>query len=183
MIRVLYKKLEKYTSTGLILTGLVLVALFNAIIFPGFPKLFGITIPVEQILDIKFSYSPQEVYGFFEGLGEKGREVYRLSEMLVDLSYMIMYTFLYSILTVRLLKINQILSKHWLIGFPLLLGFFDLLENTGIIILLSEYPKQINWLVNITSVFTSLKWIFALFTFISIISLIFLWVYKKWLKN
>ncbi len=105
MISVLYKQLERYATPGMIILGLVIVVLFNLIFFPEFAKCFGVSIPLDLILDLRLYYSSKEVYNFIESLGEKGRDVYQLSEMLVDLSYMIIHTILYSIIIIRLLKL------------------------------------------------------------------------------
>jgi hypothetical protein len=42
---------------------------------------------------------------------------------------------------------------------PILAAGFDYLENAGVIILASKYPKRMILLARLSSTFTSLKWV------------------------
>jgi len=112
-------------------------------------------------LDLFFSYSPAIVYPLLEEYGENGRAFYALFEMTADAVYPIIYTLLFCSLIGYAWK-SFILKKFQLallIFTPFLVLVFDYAENTCIVVLLKNYPTQIDWLVNLSSIFTSSKWI------------------------
>jgi len=169
-VNLLYHFLNKYTSKKNILIGIFLIIIFNVLLLPKFSELFLSTkIAIKSILDIKFSYTTAIAYTLFENLGKEGRNAYKLSELFVDIPYAIIYGFTYAFIIIFLLKLNKIKRLNFLILTPLLISFFDILENTGIIVMLTKYPVKLDTLCNLTSIFTSLKWIFAIITFIIVL--------------
>ena len=82
--------------------------------------------------------------------------------------YLIFYTFYYVVLMYYLLKMRNI-NTPFLLIFPFLIGLFDFLENMGILILLKQHPDLNVKMVFFTSLFTKLKWSFALLTLISVL--------------
>lgn len=179
MIDYLYNFLKLFAKPVYILIGFILVALFNLVFFPGFSSYFGVTSSLNDVLDLKLHYNPEVVYGIFDRLGDKGLKIYKASEIFVDFPYLIVYTILYAALITRLSDLLQLKNKAYLLYIPLLLGVFDILENIGIIKLIGAYPEKMNALVSITSVFTTLKWIFALLTLGTIIFLTAMWLLNR----
>jgi len=55
---------------------------------------------------------------------------------------------------------------------PFFIGFFDILENAGIIYFIHSYPKEFLEPVDLFSLFNRLKWIFALINLIFLIYLL-----------
>lgn len=111
-------------------------------------------------LDLYFSYNSSEVYPLLEAYGEKGRQYYAQFEMTADAVYPIIYTLLLCALIgytwkAFILRKNQF---SFIIFVPFLVFLFDYAENSCIIGLLKNYPTQIDWLVNLSSIFTTLKW-------------------------
>ena len=47
---------------------------------------------------------------------------------------------------------------------PFATAVFDLLENAGIVAMLALYPQQVPVLARAASLFTTLKWVFLIFT-------------------
>ena len=184
-MNLLYSILNKYTSKKNILIGILSIITFNVFLLPKFSELFLNTkIDIKSILDVKFSYTTTIAYTLFENLGVEGREAYKLSELFVDIPYAIIYGFTYAFLIIFLLKINKITTLNYLILAPLLIGFFDILENIGIVIMLTKYPIKLVGICNLTSIFTSLKWIFAIITFIIVlINLGYLLASKVFIKK
>ena len=165
--------LEKYANKKTIFIGIVFVILFNVVFLPKFPKLFTDNeMPIEYILDLKFHYSSEMAYNIISELGNEGRKIYKLSEILIDIPYAIIYGFTYAFIVIILLKTNKLYKLRYLSIIPLLISFFDILENTGIIIMISNYPENLEIIGNVTPFFTSLKWIFAGITFLMIIGLL-----------
>ncbi len=169
----LYKKLLRYAKKRNLWIGFGLVLLFNIVFLPLFPKLYKADIPIDKVLDLKFSYASDEVYSFFEELGERGRKAYLLSESLVDTAYMLVYGLFYSTLLVFIIERKKLYARKYVIILPFVVAFFDLLENLGIISLLLFYPSRKEILVVLTSSFSSAKWIMVLMTFIALFGLLF----------
>jgi hypothetical protein len=177
--------LNKYASKKNILIGILLIIVFNIFLLPKFSELFLNTkIDIKAILDIKFSYATTVAYSLFENLGESGRNAYKLSELFIDIPYAIIYGFTYAFVIIFLLNKNKIKKLNYLILAPLFISSFDILENTGIIIMLIKYPVKLDILCRLTSIFTSLKWIFASITFIIIlVNLFYLFIFKLFIKK
>lgn len=68
---------------------------------------------------------------------------------------------------------------HALCLVPILRGIFDYLENIGIIVMLSIYPKFFSNIANITNIFSILKSIFTTIFFILLLIGIVAFVVKK----
>ena len=155
-----------------VIIGIIIIIVFNTFLFPLFPRLFNVSeFPINSTLDLKFSYTTDVVYSIFNDLGAKGRKVYLLSEIFVDFPYAIFYGFVYSFIIVLLLKNTNIATNSYLVIIPFGISFFDILENIGLISLLYNYPKIITYLVNTSSLATSIKWTFAMLTFVVIVYL------------
>jgi len=162
----LFKIINKYGSKKNIIFGIFIIIVFNVILFPKFAELFlGVKIDIKSILDVKFSYTTTMAYTLFNHLGKDGRNAYKLSELLIDIPYAIIYGFVYTFI---LNSFKKLKNYKALILVPLLISFFDLLENSGIIFMLTKYPIKLAIICNLTSIFTSLKWIFAIVTFVLI---------------
>jgi hypothetical protein len=181
----IFNSLNKYASKKNILIGILLILVFNIFLLPKFSELFlGTKIDIKEILDIKFSYTTTDAYSLFENLGESGRNAYQLSEFFIDIPYAIIYGFTYTLVIFFLLKRNKIKKLNYLILAPLFISIFDVLENTGIIIMLTKYPIKLDTLCHLTSIFTSLKWIFAIITFIIVlVNLSYLFIFKLFIKK
>lgn len=181
----IFNYLNKYATKKNILIGILLIIVFNIFLLPKFSELFLNTkIDIKSILDIKFSYSTTIAYTLFKNLNENGRVAYKLSELFVDIPYAIIYGFTYAFIVVFLLKRNKIKNLNYLVLAPLIISLFDVLENTGIIIMLTKYPEKLSNICNLTSIFTSLKWIFAIVTFIIIlVNMGYLLISKLFIKK
>lgn len=177
--------LEKYATKRNCFIGIILIVLFNLILFYNSNQLLSDNLFVEKsILDLKFSYSPEFAYTFFENLGEEGRNTYKLSEIFIDSPYAVIYGFTYAFMILILLKINRLKKLIYLSFVPLLISWFDILENSGIVAMLLKYPEKLENICNITATFTTLKWIFAIITFLIIVlNLIYLTISKAFLKQ
>lgn len=156
-----------------ILVGIVLILIINFVVFPYFPRLFGISIPLSSILDLQFGFENDFVRRLLNILGEKGREVYFLSTLCVDIPYAIIYGFTYALSMAYLLKRKAMYSFRFLVLLPLLIGFFDLLENFGILYLLQNPFTYDEKRVFYISWANKMKWIFSLLT---ILSFLFVWI-------
>jgi hypothetical protein len=143
---------------------------FNALLFPLVgDKLEEIS--GYRMLDTLFNYSPADAFTRIAAYGYPGRLLYLLSSWSVDFVYPIIYTFLLAFLLTLFLRRSfspeNPLIRMQLLPFGML--FFDYLENGMIAILLAVYPAQPIALALAASLFTSLKWCFAVISFIALL--------------
>jgi len=114
-----------------------------------------------QVIDLAFHYSIEEVYAWMELYGAQGRHRYMLGEMTIDVLYPIIYTCLFCGVLGFLLNFKQGGQYRWLATAPFSIWFFDLLENTGIVAMLYNYPEKLEQVALLTSWATSIKWSLA----------------------
>ena len=164
MLNIIYSRLLPYAKGKYILMGIGFIFLINVVIFPQFPKLMvGEELPIEEIIDVKFSYSPQEAYDIIEGFSENQRSAYLKSEIFVDGIYALVYGLTYTLLLIflfsRAFPGNRFLQKMTLV--PLFATFADWVENACIVNMIRIFPERNDSLMGMSSMFTSLKWILA----------------------
>jgi hypothetical protein len=96
--------------------------------------------------------------------GEAGRADYRLFELTGDIIYPIVYTLFFSLAITWLFQrgfpSNSPMQKYNVVPFGGWL--FDLLENLGIVTMLSVFPSTPALLAWVTAIFTLIKWLFAI---------------------
>jgi hypothetical protein len=87
-------------------------------------------------------------------------------ELTADIIYPIVYTLFYGLLISWLFqrgfKSDSPMQKYNVM--PVGAWFFDLLENVGILTMLSMYPSQPAFMAWLTMIFGSLKWLSFLIT-------------------
>jgi len=154
--------LAQLAKGWVILLAFAVMALCMAVLLPGAEaaiKATGASGPI----DLMFFPLPAQSYAVVEALGQAGRASYRLTELSVDLIYPLAYTLFYSLLMTALLQRALDKSSRWqllnLLPFGALV--FDLLENIGIVSMLSMYPLQPAALGIYTLVVNGIKWVFA----------------------
>src|SRR5215207_2152264 len=117
-------------------------------------------------LDLMFFYTPEKAFEMIEKYGEAGRSIYFKIELTADIIYPIIYTLFYGLLISwlfqRAFRSDSKMQK-WNV-MPVGAWFFDLLENIGIVSMLSMYPAKPAIMAWITMLFGSLKWAFFLVT-------------------
>ena len=117
-------------------------------------------------LDLMFFYTPEQAFEMMDRYGEAGRSVYLRIELTADIIYPIIYTLFFGLLLSWLFqrgfKQDSPMQK-WNI-MPVGSFVFDLLENVGIVSMLTMYPSQPAIMAWITMLFGSLKWGFFVAT-------------------
>lgn len=184
MLTRISETLRKYANGWLILVLLAGEIIFNAIILPQLQaKIKAISGGVGPI-DLQLFYTPEKVYSMIAAYGDTGRASYRTVELTVDIIYPIVYTLFFSLLITWLFQrgfpaeskmqgLNVVPFGAWL---------FDLLENLGIVGMLSVYPSTPSALAWATAIFTLLKWIFAGESIILLL-IGFVTTFAAWLKR
>lgn len=117
-------------------------------------------------LDLTFLYTPAQAFETLESYGEAGRSVYLKIELTADIIYPIIYTLFFGLLLSwlfqRAFKPDSKMQK-WNV-MPVGAWFFDLLENVGVVSMLTMYPSKPDVLAWLAMLFGLLKWAFFLVT-------------------
>jgi len=141
--------IQKYATWKSILILMGIVLLFQFSWFPQFlPK--G---KHAVMIDTEMGYTAEDAYEIIGHYTDNMQQRYILGEITLDLIFPIVYTLLFAFLIFFLHK------DPTLALFPFLTLFFDYLENTGIVIILSAWPNKIMWLATATSIFSMIKWV------------------------
>lgn len=154
----------QYKTSWLMILGLLAAAGLLTFIMNGTALPFS-TPTIEEhsggipILDMRMSYTPEEVYQLFSALGIAGRQAYRtlhlVPDMLFPISYALLFAFTGAWFLVRLLPLEHPLQ--WLILIPLISGLADILENLSLVVCGLVYPNRIDWLAQVASLLTKIK--------------------------
>ncbi|PID99031.1 hypothetical protein CSA80_02855 [Candidatus Saccharibacteria bacterium] len=124
-------------------------------------------------LDMRFSYSREDVLSLFQTLQEAGRAKYQYVSSIIDM----MYPLLYGVLLFLLLK-KLIRSLPFAVGrltivcfLPIIAAVFDFIENFNVIGMLKSFPSITDTQVFASSLATSTKWTFLAASQISVVVL------------
>jgi hypothetical protein len=114
-------------------------------------------------LDLMFFYTPDQALAMIERYGEAGRSIYFRIELTADIIYPMIYTLFYGSLISWLFQRAFPPDSKWQKWnvMPVFAWVFDMLENMGIVSMLSMYPSVPDVAGWITMIFGTLKWAFA----------------------
>lgn len=158
-----------------LLLWIATMATFSVMWFYSLPAVEHF-VPEKALFDLSFTgYSYEYTVSLLEGLGVQGRDAYLYLQLPVDFVFP------------GLLAISSALLLAWVFGkgyapnskifyftvTPFLGGFFDYLENIGIVQMISTYPRLSHELVNASSAFTQLKTWFTVLAFLLLLIGIF----------
>jgi membrane-anchored protein YejM (alkaline phosphatase superfamily) len=114
-----------------------------------------------QMIDWHLNYSVEQVYVLLKSYGSESREWYTLIELTLNSIIPFIYAFLFAfaiILVCRKLQVKeQVIKNLLLIPFAALVA--DLLENTCILLLLTNYPYKLTLIAKTANILTYTKWI------------------------
>ena len=96
--------LSKASTWKLILPLLIVVIVFSAVIFPYYQSKLQAIAESFQPLDIRFTYTADEVRADFESLGASGREIYQTVVGKVDMVYPLFYGSFLVLLMANIIK-------------------------------------------------------------------------------
>ena len=112
-----------------------------------------------RILDMRFSYGPEEANSLFEALGTEGRRAYIMLHLIPDMLFPMAYALAFACTSAWFL-VRVVPSDHplqWLSLTPLISGVADIFENLSLVVVNLSYPVPIDWLAHIASVLTKIK--------------------------
>ena len=137
-------------AVGLVLT--VNLADFSWTL-PGFRQLtHGV-----GILDMEAHYDADGAYRLLAAQGEAGRAHYLKSLWTLDVAIPLLVSLWLATGIALAQRDRATLWRAWLTLLPVAAGLSDLLENTGISILLMRYPQRLDTLAALTGDLTTLK--------------------------
>lgn len=171
MLTKISETFKKYANGWLVLVFFAGEMFFNAVILPNQQAKIEAASGGVGPIDLQLFYTPEKVYSMVAAYGEAGRASYRTFELTGDIIYPIVYTLFFALLVTWLFqrgfsRDNRMQSLNVV---PLGAWLFDLLENLGIVSMLSIYPSTPAVLAWITAIFTLVKWLFAGATIILIL--------------
>jgi hypothetical protein len=159
------RTVESFLPRGKKLIVLFLVLLvFNLILFPARARCLDVLSgEAGPVLDVRFGYSPEEVHAYAGALGPKGRRLYALTQITLDLAYPALYSLFLSGLLVAVLSrgFSGRRGIAWLVTIPFGIALIDVAENLSIIALLGRFPATPLGLAHLASAFTVDKWLAA----------------------
>lgn len=149
--------------------------LFPVVIFP-FHDIGEIT-----LLDLHFSYNPDQVYEHLSMLGTKGRSAYARMALTSDLLFPVSYSLALSVALMLVLR-KLILPEsrfRYLCLFPFLIVIVDWCENLSLAFVTRTFPERANTIISFASVFTSLKWTLVVLTTLMLVLGLTVWATKS----
>ena len=164
MLTNLSNTLKKYANGWLVILLLAVWVVFNAVIMPDQQKKLEAGSNGTGPIDLQLFYTPEKAYGMIASYSPEVRASYRSFEMTGDIIYPIVYTLFLSLAITwsfqRSFASDSKMHKYNVVPFGAWL--FDLLENIGIVTMLSIYPSTPAALAWLSTVFTTVKWLFAI---------------------
>lgn len=163
MMRKLSSRFHSWAKGWLVFLLMLLDGFFMGFVMPLISGLLKDGTGTQQPMDLQFFSTPEKLFAMVESYGEYARPFYRNVELTVDIVYPIIYTLAFGLLISwlfqrgfkpdsKMQKLNVMPVGAWL---------FDLLENLGIVTLLSTFPAQLTAVAWLTTIFTMIKWGFA----------------------
>ncbi len=171
MLNKLSGALPRFAKGWLVLVLFILDIVFMMFIMPIAGALLQGDAGGVGPMDLQLFYSPATAFRMIASYGDYGRIMYRNVELSLDIIYPIIYTLAYSLMITyffqRAFDTNSNIQRLNLLPFGAWL--FDLLENMGIVTLLSVYPAQPMAVAALTGIFTSVKWFFAFASILAVL--------------
>lgn len=163
MLRKISSILHAWAKGWLVAALLALDLFFMLVIMPLTGALMKSGTGLEQPLDLMLFAPPDKMFAMIERYGEYGRAFYRATELTVDILYPIVYTLALGLLISWLFQRGFARESRMqtLNVMPIGAWFFDLLENLGIVTMLTMWPSQPAAIAWLTMIVSAIKWAFA----------------------
>jgi hypothetical protein len=170
--------LTKYATGWNILILLALFLLANFVLVPAFYPKF-------QTLDTLSSYTPDQAFKLISSYGAQGRQTYAIIECTLDLVYPFVSALLFSLLILYSFQRGFPNQKwaRWLALLPFAVMAFDILENTAVLILLLETPRESVAVARMANFFTIGKFALTPFELIFVPGLVGWLIRVIWKKR
>lgn len=173
---------QKYATGRVVAVFFVLTMSVYAVMLLYSIPLVVAAAPQMKLFDMSpAGYSAEYASRLLEAIGTGGRASYLSIQLPLDFIYPGLFAITYTLLLVWLFRksFDDSAKIFYISLVPVFAGFFDYLENIGIIAMLSSFPDISHRIVKVASMFTVLKSGFTIIFYILLIAgLIFLAVGK-----
>jgi len=172
---------HRNTSWRMLGIAFVAYVLFPALLLPRAEMAINQAAGQEVcIIDLGIGFDLTKMQQQVADYGEAGRNLYRRTELTVDILYPVAYAFFFSVILSLLMRGLPLDSglRRWNV-LPFLMLAFDLLENIFIVMMLSSYPDWSDTTAMLCAVFRLLKWV----TFAGTVGLILFLVGQRLLRR
>ena len=138
-----------------------------------------------QAFDLKtFGYTQEEATLMIQNLDQSTIDFYIFPQLLLlDILYPILLALLLSTLIIRLSNLIRLSPNHIysnLFILPFIAMFIDYLENSLILVMITNPEEISSGLIKLASIFTQLKGAFTTISWLVILILFVIWLNKKW---
>jgi hypothetical protein len=160
--------LHKISNGWVALAGVIIFLLFTALVLPTQTASQDSEIAEVGSPDLSFYYSAADLYDMAEAYGENGRADYIQARFTFDLVWPLVYTF-FLVTSISWVSARAFgAQSNWQMAnlAPVLGMLFDYLENTATSLVMWRYPAQTPFVDWLAGVFTALKWVFIMGSFI-----------------
>lgn len=166
------RKLTGFSKLGTTLVVLVIFIVFFVVILPHQSAAMNTYSGELGSPDLSLFYSPKDLYQMAEQYGSAGREAYVRARFTFDLIFPVIYTLFLVTSISRVLGAVLPKNSRWcMLNLAPIAGMIlDLLENTATSFVMSRYPALSPLSANLAPVFTLLKWIFVVGSFLILFS-------------
>jgi uncharacterized integral membrane protein len=171
----------KYSTQWTALLSVIIFSLFTVFVLPNQSDSSNDQLGGGESPDLSFYYSSTDLYQMAESYGEQGRQAYISTRFTFDLVWPLVYGFFLIATLGWLLKIAFPLDSSWQRAnlLPLFGMLFDYLENISTSLVMARFPAQtplVDWMAGF---FTALKWMIISGSFITLIVVLILAIWKK----
>lgn len=155
------ERLDRWATGRAILLLAAAFLLFPFVLFPAAVGKFASLSAGKGPLDMLFSFSADEAYSRIEAYGPDVRRFYATVELTLDVAFPTITAFLFCFIALfcfrRAFPGSMTVRRLALVPFGAMSA--DLLENAGIVVLLTSYPSRLDTLARLTSLAVTIKWL------------------------
>jgi hypothetical protein len=170
--------LERISKGWVTILAVVIFFVFTPLVLPGQAARFEEVAGGGPSPDQSFIYAPSDLYEMAEAFGPDGRAAYVRARWTFDVVWPIVYTFaLVTAIGWMAKRAFPEGSKARLLNLVPVLGLlFDYLENICASIVMARYPAQTPVIDLLTTIFTPVKWVFVVGSFMVLAAVAVAWI-------
>ena len=170
--------LERHSKGWVTILAVVIFFVFTPLVLPGQAARFREVAGDGPSPDQSFLYTAADLYDMAETFGPEGRAEYVRARWTFDVIWPIVYTFaLVTAISWFSKRAFPDGSKARLLNLVPALGLlFDYLENICASIVMARYPAETPVVDLLTTIFTPIKWVFVVGSFVVLVAVAVAWV-------
>lgn len=141
----------------------VAFAVFVAFMLVGFPLWRAVNAMPEDVtvMDLRLSYTPDELYAALSALGAAGRAAYVRNILVLDVLWPLAYGAFLTLLPLYAFADQPPRRRRLLASVAIVGVVLDYAENMSVLTLVLRFPDRIDGLARVASGFTTAKWVFV----------------------